>query len=173
MIEMDTSKYNLYFGIKNKQCELIINHPWLAFSILYSFILLIIFFYGDISKLKYSIYISLPICISIITLFSLYHRNSCYKLGINNNTKKVTFYLMFNRKFVVEDAHCIRVDIGREIKLSTPENSYRISSGILHDVVSHLPHSTQIRYIGIFGKHFEKELELLNKPLTPGKHFLG
>lgn len=171
MIEIDTSKNSVYLGIKNKQCEFIFNHPWYTFSILYFFIVLLLFFYGDIEKLKYSIYISLPICILIIIFLSFYHRNSCYKLAINNITKEITFYLMFNKKIVVEDAHCISVDIGREIKLSTAESSYKIFSDILHDVVSHLPHSTQIRFIGIFGKHFEKELKLLKKPLTPGKYF--
>jgi hypothetical protein len=171
MIEMDTSKNNVYFGIKNKQCEFIINHPWYTFSILYSFIVLSLFLYGDIGKLKYSIYISLPICILIIIFVSFYHRYSCYKLGINKITKEVTFYLMFNRIFIVEDPSHISVIIGREIKLSTTKSSYKISSDILHDVVSHLPPDTQIRYRGIFGKHFEKELKLLNKPLIPGKHF--
>ena len=161
----------IHLGINNRVYQFPFVHPWLTFFVLYSVIILLSSINSDLEKLKYSVIISLPVCITIILFVMIYHRNSCYKLVINNATKEVTFHLMFTTKTVVADFDQISVEIGREIKLSVEGKNYRILSETLHDVVSYLPTNTKIIFKGFFGRQFEKELEKTNRPLTPGRLF--
>ena len=160
----------IILGVNNKFIKILLRYPWHSFFVAFITTLLIIFSISDIIYALRFIIIVLPICLTLILLASIYHKNSCYKLIINNISNEVHFYLMFNRGVFVEDSHDLRIEIGREIMVFSKDRNYKILSEILHDAVSYLPPDTKIMFKGFFGKQFKKELEK-NKPLTPGRHF--
>ena len=171
IITSQINKDEVHLGINNKFLESLFIHPWRAFFISYIFVSLLIFFISNIDKVINFSLIGLPVCMVSIFIATIYHKNSCYKLVFNIVSKKVSFYRMFTKNCTEANANKIRIEIGREVILIANQINYKIFTDILHDVVSYLPPDTTIMYKGLFGKHFEKELKILNKPLTPGKNF--
>ena len=159
----------ILIGINNRYIQLPFVHPWLTFFPIYLFIIFISSINYNFDRMILTIFISLPVCILIILFVVIYHRRTCYKLVINRATKKVTFHLMFSKTAIVTSLDNISIQIGREIKIHINNESYRIFTETLHDVVSYLPINTEIVFLGFFGKQFQKELERKNKPLTPGR----
>lgn len=171
IITSQIHKNEVHIGINNNFLGSLFIHPWRVFFVSYIFVSLIIFFISNIDKVINFSLIGLPVCMVSIFIATIYHKNSCYKLVFNIVSKKVFLYRMFTINRAEEDVSKVRIEIGREIILIASKTKYKIFTETLHDVVSYLPPDTTIMYKGFFGKHFEKELKVLNKPLTLGKYY--
>ena len=145
-------------GIKSRFGEFIFKHPW------YSMIILLFLLGGLIlaldkgsTKSILAIKIIAPVFISTTAMMSFFHRNSCYKLIIDDNVKIMQLYLMFNKEIFETNLSDIKVIIDRNINCVVNGKKFKIMNHLLHDFVALLPEETEIKFVGFFGRQLEKE----------------
>jgi hypothetical protein len=146
-------------GIKSRFGEFIFKYPW--FSMIFLLIILggLIFALdkgGEKSIL--AIKIIAPIFIGTTAIMRFFHRNSCYKLVIDDNDKIIQLFLMFNQGVFETKFSNIKVLVDRNINCVVNGRKFKIMNHLLHDIVALLPEETEIEFIGFFGKQLEKEL---------------
>ena len=146
-------------GIKSQFGEFILKYPW------YSMVLLLVIIGGLIFTLDkggqksiLAIKIIVPIFIGTTAILRFFHRNSCYKLIIDDNNKIIKLYLMFNQGVFETDLSNIKVVIDRNINCVVNGRKFKIMNHLLHDVVALLPEETEIKFVGFFGRQLEKQL---------------
>lgn len=146
-------------GIKSQFGEFILKYPW------YSMVLLLVIIGGLIFTLDkggqksiLAIKIIVPIFIGTTAIMRFFHRNSCYKLIIDDNNKIIKLYLMFNQGVFETDLSNIKVVIDRNINCVVNGRKFKIMNHLLHDVVALLPEETEIKFVGFFGRQLEKQL---------------
>ena len=146
-------------GIKLRFGEFIFKYPW-------SSIIFLLFLLGGLilaldksgEKSILAIKIIAPIFIITTAIMRLFHRNSCYKLIVDDKTKKIQLYLMFNKEIFETKLSNIKVIIDRNINFVVNGKKFKFMNHLLHDVVALLPEETEIKFVGFFGRQFEKEL---------------
>jgi hypothetical protein len=146
-------------GIKSRFGEFIFKYPW------YSMILLLVIIGGLLLTLDkggeksiLAIKIIIPIFIGTTAIIRFFHRNSCYKLIIDDNNKIIKLYLMFNQGIFETELSNIKVVIDRNINCVVNGRKFKIMTHLLHDVVALLPEEMEIKFVGFFGRQLEKEL---------------
>ena len=162
MIEMlkksDDGKIHT-LGIKSRFGEFIFKYPWYSMIFLLFILgglILVIDTGGDKSIL--AIKIIAPIFLSITAIMRFFHRNSCYKLVIDDNDKIIKLYLMFNKGVFKTKLSNIKLIIDRNINCVVNGKKFKIMNHLLNDVVALLPEETEIKFVGFFGRQLEKEL---------------
>ena len=146
-------------GIKLRFGEFIFKYPW-------SSIIFLLFLLGGLilaldksgEKSILAIKIIAPIFIITTAIMRLFHRNSCYKLIVDDKTKKIQLYLMFNKEIFETKLSNIKVIIDRNINFVVNGKKFKFMNHLLHDVVALLPEETEIKFVGFFGRQLEKEL---------------
>jgi hypothetical protein len=153
-------------GIKSWYGEFIFKHPW------YSMIILLVILGGLIfaidkggEKSILAIKIIAPIFIGTTAIMRFFHRNSCYKLIIDENDKRIKLFLMFNQGVFETKLSNIKIIIDRNINCVVNGRKFKIMNHLLHDVVSLLPEETEIEFVGFLGRQLEKELIMANREL--------
>lgn len=146
-------------GIKSRFGEFIFKRPWYSMIILL-IILGALFFALDKGGEKsiLAIKIIAPIFIGTTAIMRFFHRNSCYKLIINDNDNIIQLFLMFNQGIFETKLSNIKVIIDRNINCVVNGRKFKIMNHLLHDIVALLPEETEIEFIGFLGKQLEKEL---------------
>jgi hypothetical protein len=146
-------------GVKSRFGDFIFRHPW------YSMIFLLFLLGGLILALDkggeksiLAIKIIAPIFIITTAIMRLFHRNSCYKLIIDDNAKIIQLYLMFNKEIFETKLSNIKIIIDRNINIVVNGKKFKFMNHLLHDVVALLPEETEIKFVGFFGRQLEKEL---------------
>jgi hypothetical protein len=146
-------------GIKSRFGEFIFKYPW------YSMVLLLVILGGLIFALDksgeksiFAIKIISLIFIGTTAIMRFFHRNSCYKLTIDENDKIIKLYLMFNKGVFETKLSNIKVIIDRNINCVVNGRKFKIMNHLLHAFVALLPEETEIKFVGFFGRKFEKEL---------------
>jgi hypothetical protein len=146
-------------GIKSRFGEFVLKYPW------YSMILLLAIVGGLLfaldkggEKAILAMKIIVPIFIGTTALMRYFHRNSCYKLIIDDNNKIIKLYLMFNQGVFETELGNVRIVIDRNINCVVNERKFKIMNHLLHDVVALLPEETEIKFVGFFGRQLEREL---------------
>jgi hypothetical protein len=167
---------NIYtFGFKSKFAERMCNHPWLTMLFYYFFSVVIIVCialmerYSNIGKLIWMLKKGLLACIGTIILIRYFHRNTCYKVVIDNNKNIIRFYLMFDQGMVEAKSNDVKVVLDRNFNCVVNGRRFVLMNNLLHDVVALLPESTEIQFIGFFGRQWGKDLNRRNIQLRPGK----
>lgn len=155
--QKDSSRYT--FGIKSKFGERILNHPWLSITILI-FVTGCVTFVIDknLDKLLWSLQIVSPVLFSITAIARFIHRNFCYRVVIDREHETISFYLMFNQGIFEAKINDIKVILDRHFNCMVNERKFVIQDNLLHSVVGLLPESTEIKFVGFFGRHWKKEL---------------
>jgi hypothetical protein len=146
-------------GVKSRFGEFIFRYPW------YSMIFLL-FLLGSLilaldkggEKSILATKIIAPIFIITTAIMRLFHRNSCYKLIIDDNAKIIQLYLMFNKEIFETKLSNIKVIIDRNINFLVNGKKFKFMNHLLHDVIALLPEETEIKFVGFFGRQLEKEL---------------
>ena len=151
-------------GIKSRFGEFIFKHPWYSMTILLVTIggLSLILDKGG-EKFVLAIKILVPIFIGTTVIMRFFHRNSCYRVIIDNNDGIMKFFLMFNQGVVEAKMSDIKVVIDRNINCIVNERKFVIMNHLLHDLVALLPEKTEIKFVGFFGRQLEKELIKTNR----------
>lgn len=146
-------------GIKSRFSEFIFKHPW------YSMIFLLIILGGLIFALDkggeksiLAIKIIAPIFLATTAIMRFLHRNSCYKLIINDNDNIIQLFLMFNQGIFETKLSNIKVIIDRNINCVANGRKFKIMNHLLHDIIALLPEETEIEFVGFLGRQLEKEL---------------
>ena len=146
-------------GIESRFGEFVCKYPW------YSLIFLLVIVGGLIflldrggEKSILALKIIIPIFVGTTVIMRFFHRNSCYKLVIDNNDKMIKLYLMFNQGVFETNLSDIKVVINRNINCVVNGRKFKIMNHLLHDVVALLPEETEIKFVGFFGRQLEKEL---------------
>jgi hypothetical protein len=151
---------NMYvLGFKSKFAELVFNHPWCFTFLVFIVTGCIIFYVEDnIEKVILAMKVlSLPL-FGTTTLVRIFQRNTCYKVVIDTKREIAIFHLMFNQGIVEAKTRRIKVIIVRHFNCITDGRTFVLMNNLLHDVVALLPESTEIKFVGFFGRHWEKEL---------------
>ena len=146
-------------GVKSRLGDFIFRYPWYAMFLLLFLLGGLIFAIdkgGEKSIL--AIKIIAPIFIITTAIMRLFHRNSCYKLIVDDKTKKIQLYLMFNKEIFETKLSNIKVIIDRNINFVVNGKKFKFMNHLLHDVVALLPEETEIKFVGFFGRQFEMEL---------------
>lgn len=153
-------------GVKSRYGEFIFNYPW------YSMIFLLVILGGLIfgidkggEKSILAIKIIAPIFIGTTAIMRFFHRNSCYKLIIDENNNIIQLFLMFNQGVFETKLSNIKIIIDRNINCVVNGRKFKIMNHHLHDVVALLPEETEIEFVGFFGRQLEKELIMANREL--------
>jgi len=161
------SQHEIYtFGVKSSFGEFIFKYPW--YSMIISLIVLgCLIFYLDNSGERsiIAMKILLPLFISVTAVMRFFHRNLCYRIVINKTKKTISFCLVFNQGIVTAKTKNLEVIIDRNVNLVVDGRKFIIMNNLLHDVVAVLPNDTKIKFVGIWGKLWEKELNLTNRSL--------
>ena len=146
-------------GIKSRFGEFVFKYPWFSMIVLLVILgsLTIALDKGG-EKSILAIKIIVPIFVGTTAIMRFFHRNSCYKLIINNKDNLIQFYLMFNQGVFETDLNAIKVVIDRNINCLVNGKKFKIMNYLLHDVVALLPEETEIKFVGFFGRQLEKEL---------------
>ena len=146
-------------GIESRFGEFVCKYPW------YSLIFLLVIVGGLIflldrggEKSILALKIIIPIFVGTTVIMRFFHRNSCYKLVIDNKDKIIKLYLMFNQGVFETNLSDIKVVINRNINCVVNGRKFKIMNHLLHDVVALLPEETEIKFVGFFGRQLEKEL---------------
>lgn len=152
---------NIYtLGFKSKFAERIWNHPWFTLLFFYFFTgVIFLCVEKNIEKIIWALEVMLPFEIGPFVLVRYFHRNSCYKVVIDNNQNIIKFYLMFNKGVVDAKMNDVKVLIDNHFNFEL--NGRRISlfyNYLIRDVIALLPESTEIKFVGFFGRWKEKEL---------------
>jgi hypothetical protein len=158
-------------GIKSRFGEFIFKYPW------YSMIFFLVILGGLIFAIDKSgeksilaIKTIAPIFIGTTAIMRFFHRNSCYKLIINENDKIIQFFLMFNQGVFETKLSNTKVIIDRNINCVVNGRKFKIMNHLLHDVVALLPEETEIEFAGFFGKQVEKELIKTDRELWKSRN---
>lgn len=162
---------NVYtFGFKSRFAELIWNHPW--FSLLFFYIFtgfIFICVESKIEKVIWALEVVLPYYVGCFVLSRYFLRNSCYRVVIDNDQQIIRFYVMFNKGIVTVKMSDIKIVIGRNFNCVVNGKKFVLMNNLLHDVVALLPESTEIKFVGFWGRLWEKDLIKRNRKLRPGK----
>ena len=116
---------------------------------------------GDKSVLASKILV--PIFAVSTAIMRYFHRNSCYKVVIDNKRGFMKLFLMFNQGVVETKTSDIKIVVDRNINCLISERKIVILNLLLHDLISLLPEKTDIKFVGFFGKQLEKELIINNR----------
>ncbi len=159
------SKHEIYtFGVKSSFGEFLSKHPW--YSMIISLITLgpLIFYLDNGGERSIiAMKILLPLFISVTAIMRFFHRNLCYRIVINKIKKRISFCLVFNQGIVTAKTSDVAIIIDRNVNLVVDGRKFVIMNNLLHDVVAILPNDTKIKFVGIWGKLWEKELNLTDK----------
>ena len=146
-------------GIKSRIGEFIFKYPWYSMILLLFILAGLIFVLGKGGgKSILAIKTIAPIFIGTTAIMRFFHRNSCYKLIIDDNNKIIKLYLMFNQGVFETKLSNIKVIIDRNVNCVINGKKFKIMNHLLHDIVYLLPEETEIKFVGFFGRQFEKEL---------------
>lgn len=146
-------------GIKSRFGEFLFKFPWYAMTFLL-FILggLILSLDAGGEKSILAIKLIVPIFIGTTAFMRFFHRNSCYKVIIDDNNKTIRLYLMFNQGVFKTKISNIKVVIDRSLNCVVDGKKFRIMIHHLQDFIALLPEETEVKFVGFFGRQLEKEL---------------
>jgi len=156
-IKKDNSIYVL--GFKSRFAELVFNHPWYTLLCIYFFTgCIVLYLERNIENLIWALIVVSPAFVGSVLLVRYFHRNTCYKVIIDTKREIATFYLMFNQGSVEVKTRSIKVVIDRHFNCIVDGRKFVLMNNLLHEVVALLPETTEIKFVGFFGRHWEREL---------------
>ena len=159
------------FGIDSKFGEFFFRYPWyMAFIFFLLIETVIVIVERNFEVFLKSSILLLSVLIINLLIAHLFTRNYCYKVIINNNQKKISFFPFFNRGRKSERIDEVKVVIHRTCDLLIHNNTYTVLPGLIHEIVTYLPRDTVIEYFGFFGHMKERAWDKSNNRLTPGKY---
>jgi hypothetical protein len=146
------------FGIKSKYLERMINYPWVSMSaILVLAIVVPYMIEGNIEKTIRAIKVLAPVLIICTALMRFAHRNSCYKVIIDENKRTISLLRSFTQEMITDSIDNVKVIINRNINLIVDDRTLSVDNRTFYKTAAYLPRNTEITFQGFFGRSLEKE----------------
>ena len=160
-------KDEFIFGIESKPLKFFFRFPWQTIFILFIISCIIVYiFERDFIELVRATSIIIPLLVINLLITRYFFKNFCYKIAINKPRKTITFYHFFKRGVKTEKLSNIKIIIHRNCDLIINENKYSIFPSIFHDIIDHLPETTEVQFTGIFGHYKKWEWKKRNKKIS-------
>lgn len=136
-------------------------YPWRAMVVLLAATGCLLFcFDNGGGKWILAMKILLPLSVITTATMRFFHRNSCYRMIMNNRNKTIKFYLMFNQNLIDVRMRDVKLVIDRNINFVVNRRKVvvMIMNCFLGDIVTLLPEETEIEFVGFWGRKLEEKL---------------
>jgi len=171
---MDKNKELIVVGTTSKLGNYFFKYPIRVILIFIIFGETVAFMDGaDAAYLWRAFYVPLYVYIPVLFVLYLAGNKVCYKIEIDRSNNSITFYRIFNRGGACTfSLNKIKIVVGPwQFHIVADGSEFILYYQYIHELVSYLPKSTVIEYIGFLGnnmKNGEGPFYREKGPLMPG-----